>query len=283
MAINLNQVKQRQSSDKKVRRPHKSHLMLKTIGVCVVVIGLITWAVFYGNHPQWQTAQQVKKLSVKKGIHQVISAKDIDLKSKSENITPDYTGTGGLVNKSRLLKLANSQQPEILRGYVAMPSFNIHESVYEGTSDHVLAIGAGLNSPNLTFGQGVVPIFAHNMGDYNSPYGSTKFSALQNMTEKNALGKYIYLSDAQTVYKYQATHLDYGIPVEEMNQSLTLSHSGKAQVKLIACLADQDFWTQVKKSGYTNFQANKRIVLTGDLISKQPIAKIDNALKAQLQ
>ncbi|MSB65631.1 class A sortase [Leuconostoc lactis] len=293
MAINLNQFEHRQGSDQHLKR-HKKHPMLKTLAVSIVGILVVTGVVVFGNHPQWQTAQQVKKINAKIGQpatknkvqaarQQVVHASEVYLKSKEDHITPDYTGTGGLVNKTRLLKLANSQQPEILRGYIAMPSFKIHEAIYEGTSDHVLAIGAGLNTANLNFGKGLVPIFAHNMGDYNSPYGTTKFSALQNMTEKSALGKYIYLSDGQTLYKYRATHLDYGIPVSDLNQSLTMVRTGKPEVKLITCLEDQDFWAQVKKSNYTNFQANKRIVLTGELVSKQSLNTVDAKLKSQLK
>lgn len=283
MAINLKQVQQRARPNVKSSKRRKAHPILKTFLLAVIGIVMVTGAVIYGNHPQWQTAQRVKKLSSNHSKQAVITADKVNSVAKQNDVKPDYTGTGGLTNTAQLLKMAKSDQAEILRGHVAMPSFKIREAVYEGTSNHVLAIGAGMNEPNLKFGQGVVPIFAHNMGDNNSPYGPTKFSALQNMTEKNALGKLIYLSDGKTVYTYKATHLDYGLPVGEMNQSLTVPNTGKAKVKLIACLEDQEFWAQVKKSNYTNYTAKKRIVLTGELVKTQPLSSLTDNLQQQLQ
>ncbi|QEA46259.1 class A sortase [Leuconostoc citreum] len=283
MAINLEQVKKRQVPAPKTVKRHKRHPILSTFLFAVMSILIVTGAVIYGNHPQWRTAQQVKKLSANHSKQAVVTADKVNSVAKQKGVTPDYTGTGGLTTTAKLLKMAKSDQAEILRGHVAMPSFKIREAVYEGTSNHVLAIGAGMNAPNLKFGQGVVPIFAHNMGDYNSPYGATKFSALQNMTEKTALGKPIYLSDGKTVYTYKATQLAYGMPVGQMNQSLTVANTGKAKVKLIACLEDQEFWAQVKKSNYTNYTAKKRIVLTGELVNEQPLSSIDGNLQQQLK
>ncbi|CUR63630.1 Sortase (surface protein transpeptidase) [Leuconostoc inhae] len=293
MAINIEQVKRRQPAMPQCRRPNrilsKYHLILKVLLLAVIGILIVTAAVIYGNHTQWQTASTVQKASHqarrKTKKQRVFKANNIKQIAAKKNVTLDYSGTGGLSNKADMLKLAQSNQTEILRGFVAVPSFNISEPIYEGTSNHVLAIGAGINAPNIKFGNGLVPIFAHNMGDYNAlwPYHPTKFSALQNMTEKTVLGKDIYLSDGQTVYRYKTTHLEYGIQVDDMNQELTVGNTGKPKVKLIACLEDQDFWQQVKASHYTNYQANKRIVLTGDLVSQASFNSLDAKLKEQLQ
>lgn len=293
MAINIEQVKRRQTTAQPSRpnfhRSKKHHLILKTLLLAVIGILIVTGAVIYGNHTQWQTAQSVQKASHKAAAkakkQPAVKASQVKQVAVQKNVKPDYSGTGGLSSKEDMLKLAQSTQAEILRGHVTVPSFNINEPIYEGTSNHVLAIGAGINEPNVKFGSGLVPIFAHNMGDYNAlwPYQPTKFSALENMTEKTILGKAIYLSDGQTVYRYQATKLDYGIAVGEMNQALAIENTGKPKVKLIACLEDQEFWQHVKASHYTDFTANKRIVLTGELVSQQPLQKLDGALKSQLQ
>ncbi|MBZ6013870.1 class A sortase [Leuconostoc gelidum subsp. gelidum] len=293
MAINIEQVKRPQPEMPQSKRPNrilsKYHLILKVLVLAIIGILIVTAAVIYGNHTQWQTASTVQKASHqarrKTKKQRVVKANKIKQIASKKNVTLDYSGTGGLSNKAAMLKLAQSNQTEILRGFVAVPSFNISEPIYEGTSNHVLAIGAGINAPNIKFGNGLVPIFAHNMGDYNAlwPYHPTKFSALQNMTEKTVLGKDIYLSDGQTVYRYKTTHLEYGIQVDDMNQELTVGNTGKPKVKLIACLEDQDFWQQVKASHYTNYQANKRIVLTGDLVSHASFNSLDAKLKEQLQ
>lgn len=293
MAINLDQVKHRQATVQPQHpnnhRPKKPHPILKTLLLAMVGIFIVTAAVIYGNHTQWQTAQTIQKASHKAAAQAkkqpVVKASQVKEVAAQQHVQPDYSGTGGLSSKADMLKQAQSNQAEILRGHVAVPSFNISEPVYEGTSNHVLAIGAGINAPNLKFGTGSVPIFAHNMGDYNAmwPYHPTKFSALQNMTEKTITGQDIYLSDGDTVYRYKAVKLDYGITVDVMNQELAVEDTGKPKVNLIACLEDQDFWQHVKASHYTNFTAKKRIVLTGELISKQPLSTLDDKLKAQLK
>lgn len=293
MAINLDQVKHLQATVQpkhtNYHRSKKSHPILKTLLLAMVGIFIVTAAVVYGNHTQWQTAQKVQKASNKAVVQAekqpVVNGSQVKEVAAQKSVQPDYSGTGGLSSKEDMLKQAQSNQAEILRGHVAVPSFSISEPIYEGTSNHVLAIGAGMNAPNLKFGAGLVPIFAHNMGDYNAvwPYHPTKFSALQNMTEKTIIGKDIYLSDGQTVYRYKATKLDYGIAVGVMNQELAVENTGKPKVKLIACLEDQEFWQQVKASHYKDYTAKKRIVLTGELISKQSIAKLDDRLKSQLE
>ena len=293
MAINIEQVKRRRKTAQP-RRPNyhrlkRRHPILKTLLLAMFGILIVTGAVIYGNHTQWQTAQKVQKAS-HKAVAQakkqpVVKASQVKQVAAQKSVKSDYSGTGGLSSKEDMLKLAQSNQAEILRGHVAVPSFSISEPIYEGTSNHVLAIGAGMNAPNLKFGTGLVPIFAHNMGDYNAvwPYHPTKFSALQNMTEKTIIGKDIYLSDGHTVYRYKATKLDYGIAVGAMNQELSIENTGKPKVKLVACLEDQEFWQQVKASHYTNFTAKKRIVLTGELVGQQSINSLDSSLKQQLQ
>lgn len=294
MAINMEQIKHRRTTAQP-RRPNfnhvkNHHLILKTLLFALISILIVTAAAVYGNHTQWQTAQTVQKASRKaatqaKKQQPVVNASQVKEVAAQKSIQPDYSGTGGLSSKEDMLKLAQSNQAEILRGHVAVPSFSISEPIYEGTSNHVLAIGAGMNAPNLKFGTGLVPIFAHNMGDYNAvwPYHPTKFSALQNMTEKTIIGKDIYLSDGHTVYRYKATKLDYGIAVGVMNQELAFDNTGKPKVKLIACLEDQEFWQHVKASHYKDYTASKRIVLTGELVGKQSINSLDSNLKQQLQ
>ncbi|WP_394456430.1 class A sortase [Leuconostoc suionicum] len=293
MAINMEQIKRRRTTAQP-RRPNfnhvkNHHLILKTLLFALISILIVTAAAVYGNHTQWQTAQTVQKASRKAATQAkkqpVVNASQVKEVAAQKSIQPDYSGAGGLSSKKDMLKLAQNNQTEILRGHVAVPSFSISEPIYEGTSNHVLAIGAGLNGPNLKFGTGLVPIYAHNMGDYNAvwPYHPTKFSALQNMTEKTIIGKDIYLSDGQTVYRYKAVKLDYGIAEGVMNQELAVDNTGKPKVKLIACLEDQEFWKHVKATHYKDYTATKRIVLTGELVGKQSINSLDSNLKQQLQ
>lgn len=258
--------------------------------VIYVLLGLFILAIgsgiyYYGNHPQWFTAQKLDKETPKpKGKPKNVRQANALISSKK--VQPDYSGTGGLSDKQTMLRLVRSNQNEILRGFVAMPSFNIDEPIYEGTSDHVLSIGAGLNEPNVVFGKGNVPIFAHNMGDYDAQYPlhPTKFSALQNMNNSNALGKMIYLSDGKTVFEYRASKLESGVPVSELNKRLSQSdNSGTPTVQLIACLEDAQWWAQVRASHYTDFHANKRIILTGTLVKSESIETVSSGLREQLQ
>lgn len=288
MGLNVNQVKHAQRQRSRLppkKKWYQKHLIWKVLAVGIVVIATITAAAIYGQHPQWQTAKDMAKVSHQAKPKKVTPAKQVQTQVAKKNVQPDYSGQGGLASKAEMLKLAKSKQPEILRGYVAVPSYQISEPVYEGTSNHVLAIGVGINEPNTIFGEGTTRLYGHNMGDYNAkwPYHPTKFSALQNMDEKGILGKSIYLSDGQTVYEYHATKLDYGIPVKSYEQSLQVANTGGAKVQLIACLEDEAFWRQVKASHYTNFHANKRIVLTGQLIKHQPLRSVDATLQTQLQ
>lgn len=261
------------------------------IGLAAVAVG---GAALYGSHAQWETGHALAKIEKQAQREQTqsqtavtkpVSSSEVRGAAIQSGVTPDYSGKGGLADKATMLKLARSNQPEILRGHVAVPSFNISEAIYEGTSNHVLAIGVGLNEPNVSFGKGLVPIFGHNMGDYNAiwPYHPTKFSALQNMTAKSIIGKPIYVSDGKTVFEYRASKLQSSLPVETLEKDLLKPHKGTAEVQLIACLEDDAFWRQVKASGYRDFHASKRIVLTGELVDQTPIGNVSQSIRAQLQ
>ena len=293
MGLNQQPLQQRKTHRVKAKKSPKK--LLKIAVLLVPALIFIAICAIYGNHSQWQTAAQLSK-TIKKhpgksqashsgSITKAVPAVDVAKVSQQERVTPDCSGQGGLTSKENMLKLAASTQPEILRGHVAMPSYQISEPVYEGTSNHVLAIGVGINAPHQVFGQGNISIYGHNMGDYNAlwPYKPTKFSALQNMSEKKVMNQAIYLSDGQTVYKYKVTKLDYGIPVTTYETGLTQSSTTKSTINLVACLEDDAFWAQVKRSGYTNFKADKRIVLTGQLVNQKPLNEIDTKIKQQLQ
>ncbi|MCP1275769.1 sortase domain-bontaining protein [Leuconostoc citreum] len=293
MGLNQQQLQQRKTHRVKAKKsPTK---LLKIAVLLVPALTFITICAIYGNHSEWQTAAQLNqtikkqagkfKTSHNTSITKAVPAVDVAKVSQQERVTPDYSGQGGLTSKENMLKLAASTQPELLRGHVAMPSYQISEPVFEGTSDHVLAIGVGINAPQQVFGQGNISIYGHNMGDYNAlwPYKPTKFSALQNMSEKKVMNQAIYLSDGQTVYKYHVTKLNYGIPVTTYEASLTQSNTSRPTISLVTCLEDEAFWSQVKRSGYTNFKADKRIVLTGQLVNQKPLNETDTTIKQQLQ
>ncbi|MCK8605720.1 sortase [Leuconostoc citreum] len=282
MGINKQQLKRNQ-----VKRRHKKVIIV--VAVTSLALGIIALCGVYGNHSQWQTAARVQKLqnkASKQKSAQPISNSKVDQMGKKEGIQPDYSGQGGLVAKDKLLQLAQSQQPEILRGYVAMPSYGISEPIYEGTSNHVLAIGVGVNQPNQVFGEGSVTLFGHNMGDYNAvwPYKPTKFSAMQNMRQKDVQGRSIFLSDGQTAFEYRVKQLDCGVPVSELEARLANDNQANpAILRLVACLEDEDYWHRVKASNYTDFRADKRIILTGELVSSKPINQLTQSLQKALQ
>lgn len=69
MAINIEQVKRRRTTAQP-RRPNfhrlkRHHPILKTLLLAMIGILIVTGAVIYGNHTQWQTAQKVQKASHK--------------------------------------------------------------------------------------------------------------------------------------------------------------------------------------------------------------------------
>jgi len=293
--VGLNQQQLQQHTTHRVKAKKLPTKLLKIAVLLVPALIFIAICTIYGNHSQWQTASQLNqtikkqpgksKMSRNTSITKALSAVDVTKVSQQDRVTPDYSGQGGLTSKENMMKLAASSQPEILRGHVAMPTYQISEPVYEGTSDHVLAMGVGINAPQQVFGQGNISIYGHNMGDYNAlwPYKPTKFSALQNMSEKNVLNKAMYLSDGQTVYEYRVTKLNYGIPVATYEANLAHANTSKPTINLVACLEDDAFWAQVKRSGYTNFKADKRIVLTGQLVNQKPLNETDTKIKQQLQ
>ncbi|MBZ6008255.1 class A sortase [Leuconostoc gelidum subsp. aenigmaticum] len=285
MGLNLakiNQQKQRQ----RIKTPSAFKRLLRLTILLVSVVAIIGSVTFYGQHSQWCTGHTLSKMAKRSSTAiKPVRVENIHQQALKLHVTPDYSGGGGLADKPTMIKLAQSNQPEISRGHVAVPSFNISEPLFEGTSDHVLAVGVGINEPETTIGKGRLPIFGHNMGDYDAiwPFQPTKFSALQNMTANSILGHSIYVSDGQTVFEYRATNYVSGLPVAQLNAALDVPYNGQSEVQLIACLEDAAFWQEVKASNYTNFHADKRIVLTGTLISQQSFNSLDAKLKEQLQ
>lgn len=69
MAINIEQVKSRrkraQPRRQNYHRLKRHHPILKTLLLAMFGILIVTGAVIYGNHTQWQTAQKVQKASHK--------------------------------------------------------------------------------------------------------------------------------------------------------------------------------------------------------------------------
>ena len=97
-----------------------------------------------------------------------------------------------------------------LQGYVAVPNVGIYQPIYYGTSNTVLANGAGTAKDNQTMGSGNYAISAHNMGSYVNwtvPVPSVSggyikpgkyFTSLQTQTPS-----YIYTTDGVNIYKYK--------------------------------------------------------------------------------
>ncbi|WP_349535457.1 class A sortase [Leuconostoc citreum] len=291
MGINRQQLKHTRSKKSFPRYRHKK--MVKIMAVALIALSIIFLCGVYGNHAQWQTASQVQKQAnhvqqaKSRGTNvEPITSEQVTEQVAKQGIQPDYSGQGGLVAKDKLLQLAQSKQSELIRGYVAMPSYGISEPIYEGTSTHVLAIGVGVNQPNQVFGKGSVTLFGHNMGDYNAiwPYKPTKFSAMQNMRSKDVAGQSIFLSDGQTAFEYRVTTLDYGVPVSDLETRLANdTQANPAKVRLVACLEDAAYWQRVKASHYTDFRADKRIILTGELVSSKPVHQLKASLQRVLQ
>lgn len=70
---------------------------------------IVTGAVIYGNHTQWQTAQKVQKAShkavAKAKKQSVVKASQVKQVAAQKSIKPDYSGTGGLSSKEALFFL----------------------------------------------------------------------------------------------------------------------------------------------------------------------------------
>lgn len=157
------------------------------------------------NRINYQTngSGKVKKQTIYQGLNlakltpeqkQQVSFKDNSYVSDSSQITKDLADTSGL----------------FLQGYVAVPSVKIYQPIYYGTSDKVLAHGAGSAKDGQVMGQGNYAISAHNMGQYVNwqtavpaagggyIHPGNYFTPLQTK-----IPDYIYLSDGQKIYTYK--------------------------------------------------------------------------------
>ena len=97
-----------------------------------------------------------------------------------------------------------------LQGYVAVPKLGIYNPIYYGTSDTVLAHGAGTAKDDQIMGRGNYAISAHNMGSYvnwSVPVPAVSggriqpgsyFTALQSNTPD-----YIYTTDGEMIYTFK--------------------------------------------------------------------------------
>ena len=97
-----------------------------------------------------------------------------------------------------------------LQGYVAVPNVGIYEPIYYGTSNAVLANGAGTAKDGQVMGSGNYGLSAHNMGPYVNwkvPVPAVAggyinpgkyFTPLQTQTPT-----YVYMTDGQNIYTYK--------------------------------------------------------------------------------
>lgn len=272
MAINRKQMQHRQINGKpsrlQKRRHHTIRKRIKTywfVFFAVIVVGVGYWL---GNNymllENQAIARQSQGLAKKKKVKSVSEMKKAI--ANQAVAKPDYSGTSQNLSPDEIRKLADSPLVESLRAYVQVPSYGINEPVYEGTSAHVLAIGVGIFEPNVTFGQGYISVFGHNMGD--SQAWPTKFSAMQNMTKASVVGQKILASDGKKQYTYKITNFQSGVPVQMLNQQVAAheqAHLSKPMIQLVACDEDADFQAHLRATNYTDFTCNKRLVLTGIL------------------
>lgn len=254
--------------------------------ICIILC--VSWYLYMiGNHREWLTAQQMQSYVKQKDQNKKHVVRSQDLKDYSKKQISKNNVVYTLSNQKQvsvvygadnqsldlkpqmLKKLTHSQRSELLRGFVSVPGYAINEPVYEGVSQHVLAIGSGLNQPNVRFDRGRITIFAHNMGDYNAiyPFKPTKFSAMQTMTN-DVIGHSIIIKDQTFIYRYKITGLDKNKSVSILNKELSKPIQNKtAMIQLICCLEDDAFWRELKANHYQMIHAPKRIVLTGQLES----------------
>jgi Sortase (surface protein transpeptidase) len=246
---------------------HKTKVILTTVaGVAVIGgagLGVAQW--------QYHSSLKTTAVQVKQAKTKIVANKD--LTKTQEQTSVKYGNSGGglnIPNSATLKKYANSSEIVYGRGYVAVPAQKgvtqpiSSLAINEGSSNKVLAIGAGTVQPGAVMGQGNFTIAAHNFGN-----NVTYFSPMQNSIDVDATPK-AYLTDGKKIYVYQFNKTTDDVSgrrvvsykkgsVANVNNTL----DGKAMLTMITC----------DEPGIFTLHPDNRLVLTGHLVSEHSVDK----------
>ena len=234
-------------------------------------IGVIGAGMFiYGAHNEWVQGAINKSKSAEAVVGRVVSEQAPSQQVLDQTPDVSYRHYSGFASLDELQQDAKAKTAEVLRGFVAMPATNsstsIYLPIYEGTSDHVLAIGAGVGRQNRNMGKGNFPVFAHNMGDYMT-FNPSFFSPLETM-DQSVVGHYVYTTNAKSIYTWQVSTLETRIPETSIQ---IMANTPDPQLTLVACQEDADWWARYRSTGDT--RAPYRIVLKSKLTDSQKFNK----------
>lgn len=220
----------------------------------------------YGAHNEWIQGAVNKSKSARAVAGRVVSEQAPSQQILSQTPDVSYKHYSGFASLDQLQQDAKLKTAEVLRGFIAMPATDssaaIYLPVYEGTSGHVLAIGAGVGRQNRNMGSGNFPVFAHNMGDYMTANPSF-FSPLETMNQ-SVVGHYVYTTNAKQIYTWQIATLDTRIPETSIQ---IMANTPDPMLTMVACQEDSAWWAHYRATGDT--RAPYRIILKSKLVKSQ--------------
>lgn len=178
----------------------------------------------------------------------------------------------------------------IRRSSIVIPSVNIGTPVYEGTNDKSLAWGAGTAKPDEKLGYKNYAVSGHN---YMQVKGADVwfFSGLQTVVadkqtvkslgKREAAEQYIaikrgapiYVRDDEKIYTYQVVYTE----IVEAKDSYVLSDKRVQAISSNELNPLITLTTCLEQSGVVT--PNERIVVVGELIKKEAIAKSDKKIE----
>ncbi len=115
----------------------------------------------------------------------------------------------------------------LIIGQLYIPSIEINVTVFNGVSNDILHAGVGTMRPDLTFGEGNIPIAGHYSQDPSILFG--------NLTAVE-MGDAIYLTDNEHVYEYEVYETKVVEPTEVqwIQEDVATAH-GQPIISLMNC------------------------------------------------
>lgn len=130
--------------------------------------------------------------------------------SSQQRQTTSFSDNSYIQNFNDVTKYMGQTKGLYLQGYVAAPDVSIYQPIYYGTSNQVLANGAGTAKDNQVMGIGNYAISGHNMGQYATwkvPVPDTSGALISPGTHFSLLEKkqpkVVYLTDGVNVFTYK--------------------------------------------------------------------------------
>lgn len=140
----------------------------------------------------------------------VYSGLTIDKLPAEQQQDISFTDNNYVGSLKDITSYSNQNQKLYLQGYISVPNLGIYQPIYYGTSNTVLANGAGTVKDGQKMGEGNYGVSAHNMGSYANwivPVPSVSgayikpgsyFTALQSGTPGA-----IYTTDGEYIYTFK--------------------------------------------------------------------------------